>query len=89
MAEVTENDLDVRWKKIGCQPRSLLCAPVEMSGRYLGLIELANPHDGHPFNEADGHALSYIGEQFAIFVAERGVDLDPEVVLAGPEAASS
>jgi hypothetical protein len=59
---------------------------VQNHGRYLGLIELVNPQDGKPYTASDGHALSYIGEQFAEFMANRTIDLDPEHVLAGLEA---
>ncbi|MBI4701165.1 MAG: GAF domain-containing protein [Deltaproteobacteria bacterium] len=73
--------VDGRWKEIGTVPRSLICAPVQAAGRYLGLIELCNPHDGRIYKESDGHALSYIGDQYAQFVAERSVIVDPDQVL--------
>jgi len=66
-----------RWALIG-SCRSLVCAPVEQAGRFLGLLELSNPRDGGPFHETDGHALTYMGEQFAEFLATRGVVLDPD-----------
>ena len=67
-----------RWALLGDPPRTLVCAPVEEGGRFLGLLELSNPLDGKPFHEGDGHAITYIGEQFAEFLAERGLILDPE-----------
>lgn len=73
--------LDDRFRALGVEQRSLIVAPVEQSGRYLGLIELLNPVDGRAFTESDGNALTYIGEQFAEFVAERGLLVDPETVL--------
>ena len=60
--------------------RSLIIAPVMQSGRFLGAIELLNPLDGGPYTESEGNAVSYIAEQFAEFVAERGVVTDPEVI---------
>jgi hypothetical protein len=69
---------DERFQAIGVELRSLVCAPVELGGRYLGLIELLNPLDGSLFNEGDGNALTYIGQQFAEFAASRGVMIDPE-----------
>ena len=69
---------DDRFRAIGVEIRSLICAPVELGGRYLGLIELLNPLDGGLFNEGDGNALTYIGQQFAEFAASRGVMIDPE-----------
>jgi hypothetical protein len=66
-----------RWALIG-SCRSLVCAPVEQGGRFLGLLELSNPRDGGPFEETDGHALTYLGEQFAEFLATRGLVLDSE-----------
>jgi GAF domain-containing protein len=62
--------------------RSMMIAPVMQSGRFLGAIELVNPLDGQPFTEAEGNALAYIAEQFAEFVATRGIVLDPERLSA-------
>jgi GAF domain-containing protein len=67
-----------RWAMIDNTCRSLVCAPVEQGGRFLGLLELSNPRDGGPFKEGDGHALTYIGEQFAEFLAARGIVLHPD-----------
>ncbi|MEP7119730.1 MAG: GAF domain-containing protein [Byssovorax sp.] len=80
---------DDRWKHIGAEIRSLVCAPVELGGRYLGLIELVNPLDGGVFNEGDGNALTYIGQQFAEFAASRGVMIDPEQLKEGAAAPKS
>jgi hypothetical protein len=66
-----------RWALIG-SCRSLVCAPVEQGGRFLGLLEVSNPRDGGPYHESDGHALTYMGEQFAEFLATRGLVLDPD-----------
>jgi putative methionine-R-sulfoxide reductase with GAF domain len=67
-----------RWAMIDTACRSLVCAPVEQGGRFLGFLELSNPRDGGPFREGDGHALTYIGEQFAEFLAARGIVLHPD-----------
>jgi hypothetical protein len=67
-----------RWSMIDVACRSLVCAPVEQGGRFLGLLELSNPRDGGPFKEGDGHALTYLGEQFAEFLAARGIVLHPD-----------
>jgi hypothetical protein len=75
--EGAERAMDDRWRAIGVELKSLVCAPIELSGRYLGLLEVANPVDGKAFNEGDGNALTYIGQQFAEFVASRGVIVDP------------
>ncbi|HEX9298134.1 MAG TPA: GAF domain-containing protein [Polyangiaceae bacterium] len=64
-----------RWALIETSCHSLVCAPVEQGGRFLGLLEVANPRNGGPFQEGDGHALTYIGEQFAEFLATRGLVL--------------
>jgi hypothetical protein len=79
---------DDRLRAIGVEVRSLVTTPVELSGRYLGLIELLNPLDGGVWSEGDGNALTYIGEQFAEFVAQRGVIVDPEQIRAPPKALS-
>jgi hypothetical protein len=81
--------VDDRFKHIGVEIRSLVCAPVELGGRYLGLIELVNPLDGGLFNEGDGNALTYIGQQFAEFAASRGVMIDPEQLKEGAPAPRS
>jgi GAF domain-containing protein len=64
--------------------RSLIIAPVMQSGRFLGAIELLNPVDGKPFTESDGNAVTYIAQQLAEFVADRGVVTDPERISARP-----
>jgi hypothetical protein len=74
--------LDERWRTVGIQPTSIICAPVEVHGRYMGLIELVNPYDGGVFQESDGYGLTYIGEQYAEFLSERGISIDPEAVVA-------
>jgi hypothetical protein len=80
---------DDRFKLIGAEIRSLICAPVELGGRYLGLIELVNPLDGGVFSEGDGNAVTYIGQQFAEFAASRGVMIDPEQLKEGAAAPKS
>jgi hypothetical protein len=70
-----------RWGAIGLPLREVLCGPVRQGGRYLGMIELANPQGGAPFHETEINALDYICEQFADFVASRPVVLDPDVIL--------
>jgi GAF domain-containing protein len=71
-----------RWSRFDRPIVSVVCAPVEIGGRFLGVIELANPRDGGAFTEAEGHALTYIGEQFAEFVQARGISLESERVKA-------
>jgi len=77
---------DARWTAIGVELAALLTAPVELGGRYLGLIEIANPLDDAAFTEGDGNALTYIAQQFAEFVASRGVVTDAELILKGAQA---
>jgi GAF domain-containing protein len=72
---------DARWGAIGLELESFACVPVEHGGRYLGLLEVANPIDQAPFTEGDGHALTYIGEQFSEYLAQREIEIDPERVL--------
>ncbi|NUP09822.1 MAG: hypothetical protein HOW73_27565 [Polyangiaceae bacterium] len=77
--EAVQND--PRWRALGIVPSSLACTPVIAGGRFLGLIEAANPVDGAPFTEGDGHALTYIGEQFAEFLSQRELVVDEATVL--------
>jgi hypothetical protein len=69
-----------RWKWLGQPVVSAVVAPVVLGGRFLGLLELVNPVDREPFSEGDGYALAYIGEQFAEFLGQRGLMLDPEAI---------
>jgi hypothetical protein len=62
--------------------RSVIVAPVEQAGRFLGALEIMNPLDGQPFTEAEGNAIMYIAEQLAEFLNQRGVVTDPEKIAA-------
>lgn len=73
--------LGSRWDKLGNVPTAAAFGPVQIGGRYLGAIELANPSGGGGYSENEAHALDYICEQFAEFLAARPVVLDAEVVL--------
>jgi hypothetical protein len=60
---------------VGDQPvAAIACARVAEAGRFLGMIELA----GGGFAEGDEHALAYMAERFAQFVAQHGVVLGDE-----------
>lgn len=72
---------DARWRALGVTPKSAISTPVSAGGRYLGLIEVADPLDDAPFTEADGHALTYIGQQFSEYLAQREIDVTPERIL--------
>jgi GAF domain-containing protein len=79
IADATQSDAvhNERYVAIG-GARSLVIAPVMLSGRFLGAIELVNPIDGEPFTESDGNAVTYIAQQLAEFVAASGIVTDPE-----------
>ena len=79
----SEATINERYVAIG-GARSLIVAPVMLAGRFLGAIELLNPIDGEPFTESDGNAVTYIAEQFAEFVASRGIVTDPDRISARP-----
>lgn len=70
-----------RWNLIGTVPESAILGPVQLAGRYLGAIELANPLGGGPYTEHEAHALDYICEQLAEFLAARPIIVDADVVL--------
>lgn len=72
-----------RWQTLAITPTSVLLVPVVYAGRYLALFELANPHDGSPFTEADTNALQYLAEQLAEAIATRAVSSEP-LELADP-----
>jgi GAF domain-containing protein len=82
------NDADAltqRYEAIG-GAKSVIIAPVMHGGRFIGAIEIMNPIDGAPFTEDEGNALSYISEQFAEFVAQRGIVVDAERISQRPSA---
>jgi GAF domain-containing protein len=70
-----------RWAYIQDEISQVLVGPVRQGGRYLGLIELANPLGGDPFHQTEINALDYICSQFADFVASRPIVLDADVIL--------
>jgi GAF domain-containing protein len=70
-----------RWTVGDEPPHHALCCAVRQGGRYLGLIELADPPGGRAFKLGEANALEYICEQFAEFIANRPVVIDPDVVL--------
>jgi hypothetical protein len=74
---VLEPDLDPRLRRgrwVLLEPRrSVLCAPAAIDGRYLGLLEVADPTDGSEFTEDDRNALTYVATRLARFLADRGV----------------
>ena len=72
-----------RWQVVGVAPKLALCGPVQQGGRYLGLIELANPAGETPFHRTELNALDYICEQFAEFLSNRPIIVAADVVLAG------
>lgn len=79
-----ESDSEVgngRWKAAGVAVGPLLLGPVKQGGRYLGLIELANPVGAKGFGDTEANALDYICEQFAEFLTNRPIVLDADVIL--------
>jgi len=80
----TEKDpraLGPRWEALGVKPQKVLSAPVRQGGRYLGLVEIANPLGDAPFHQTEQNALDYVCVQFAEFLANRPIVLDPDVIL--------
>ncbi|NRA34247.1 MAG: GAF domain-containing protein [Polyangiaceae bacterium] len=70
-----------RWKRVDCKIESVLCGPVQQGGRYLGIIELANPIGGGGYYESEANSLDYICEQFSEFVADRPIVLEAETLM--------
>ena len=70
-----------RWERLGVVVKSALCGAVKQGGRYLGVIELANPAGGATFQENEVNALDYICGQFADFVVSRPIVIDEDAVL--------
>jgi GAF domain-containing protein len=76
-----ERVLGPRWDALRIKPERVLCAPVRQGGRYLGLLEVANPLGGAPFHQTEQNAVDYVSEQFAEFLLNRPIVLDPDVIL--------
>jgi GAF domain-containing protein len=73
--------LGARWEALGVKPTRALCGPVRLGGRYLGLVEVANPLGDAPFHQTEQNAIDYVCEQFAQFLANRPIVLEADVVL--------
>jgi hypothetical protein len=72
---------DGRWSLLGVEPVTAMIGSVQLHGRYLGAIELANPPGGETYTEHEAHALDYICEQLAEFLAQRPIIVEADVVL--------
>ena len=70
-----------RWPTLGVVPKAALCGAVRQGGRYLGMIELANPAGDAPFHLSELNALDYICEQFAEFLSNRPIIVAADVIL--------
>ena len=70
-----------RWAQLDCAARVRLFGPVNIGGRYLGLVELANPANSDEYLQSELHALDYICEQLAEFLANRPLVLEGDVIL--------
>jgi hypothetical protein len=79
--ENEESYRDGRWALLGVTVNTAILGPVQLAGRFLGAIELVNPLGGEPYSEHESHALDYICEQFAEFLAARPIVVDADVVL--------
>jgi hypothetical protein len=69
------------FDRLGIEAKQIMSGAVRQGGRYLGLIEIANPFGGAPFHEGEKNAFEYVCEQFAEFVASRPLVLDEDIIL--------
>ena len=58
-------DIDVLT---GYETKSLLCIPLVARSAVIGVIELLNKKDGHPFRKRDEEVISYLAGQAAISI---------------------
>jgi PAS domain S-box-containing protein len=56
-------------KFTGFSTKSILCAPLKVRGRTIGVIEALNKRDGSPFNEEDLDILTSVASTAAIAIA--------------------
>jgi len=80
-AKADERFAAARWEALGVRPGRAVCSAVKQGGRYLGMIEIANPIGEAPVHETEINALDYVAEQFAEFLANRPIVLDADVIL--------
>ena len=65
----TDLDLDPQWKKKGTFPiKSILCVPLKVAERTVGVIELINKLGDEPFSKEDLDLLASIGSQMAVIL---------------------
>jgi GAF domain-containing protein len=72
---VAQGSLELATTRFGLvsPERSVLCAPAQYDGQKLGAIELVDPQRTAAFTAADRHAMTYVGERFAEFLADRSI----------------
>ncbi|MFH0977302.1 MAG: GAF domain-containing SpoIIE family protein phosphatase [Spirochaetota bacterium] len=58
-------------KKFSFTTKSILCVPMEMMGKLLGVLEAVNSIGRDGFSDWDQELLSYIAEQAAISISNR------------------
>ena len=69
------------WEKLKVGVKNAMLCPSLQGGRYLGIIEMANPVGGGGFHDSEANALEYICEQFAEFLSNRPIVVDAEAVM--------
>jgi len=62
-----------RWSALGGDVGFVLAASVAQGGRFLGILELGIAGSEQPYRQAEIEAIAYLAEQFAEFVAARGI----------------
>jgi putative nucleotidyltransferase with HDIG domain len=55
-------------RELGYETRNILCVPLTVSDRLIGVMEAINRTDGGPFTESDALLLSTIANQSAILI---------------------
>jgi len=60
-------------QRIGFSTESVLCVPVRVRDKMLGVIEVINRVDGSPFNEADAELLMAVANQAAVVLENAGL----------------
>ena len=59
-------------EKIGYPTRSILCVPMQVDGRVVGALELINKHTEDLYTERDLGIASFIAQQLARHLIQRG-----------------
>lgn len=69
--------------QVGYRPETLLCVPLILDDRVIGVLELLDKADGRPFSSDDIDALSLFAEQAAVAIEQSRAERAASALVAG------